>query len=73
MKSLSLNGKVINAAQLKRLDRSMVWVLTHEQRGETRFLGAYPSSGEAEQAAIEQFGHLKTDVIGYAPERLGVV
>ena len=67
------NG-ILNASQMKRLDRNTVWVLTYEAKGKTHFLGSYPSAAEAEQAA-EEYAHLhKTlDVVGYDARLLKVV
>jgi hypothetical protein len=63
MKIKLQHGRIIKAAKL----RNTIWVLTClDKKNREQFLGAYPSSTEAEQAAREEFGHRKEPMVcGY--------
>lgn len=65
----TMKNKIISAAKWRKIERNTIWVLSCEVKGSSRFLGAYPSWAEADQAAREEFKHLHrtVDVQGYAP------
>ena len=64
--------KILNAAEVRKIDRNTIWVLTClDRKNREQFLGAYPSQAEGEQAAREEFGHrTQTLVVGYDPALL---
>jgi hypothetical protein len=67
MKIKLQHGRIIKAAELRKVERNTIWVLTClDKKNREQFLGAYPSSTEAEQAAREEFGHRKEPMVcGY--------
>ena len=65
-------GMILTAGQMKRANRNTIWVLSYASKGQSHFLGSYPTAMEAEQAAEEEFAHLHRtlDVIGYDARKL---
>jgi hypothetical protein len=67
-----LKARIIGAAEMRRIERNTIWVLTClDRKNREQFLGAYPSQAEGEQAAREDFGYRReTLVVGYDPALL---
>ena len=62
-----LKGRIHSASEVRRLERNTVWAVTClDKNNRERFLGSYPSWGEAEQARLEEFSHRRqTEVMVY--------
>jgi hypothetical protein len=68
MKRNTLNGRILKASEVRRMDRRTIWVLSYRGKaGKAHFLGSFPLHDEAVQAGKEEFAFLRKtlDVVGY--------
>lgn len=74
MKIKLQHGRIVKAAEMRKIERNTIWVVTClSKNNREQFLGSYPSAAEAEQAVREEFRHRRQPlVVGYGAGYLGL-
>ena len=72
MKTKLKHGRILKASEVRKIESNTIWIVSClSKNGRERFLGSYPSPGEAEQAAREEFSRTTQPLVtGYDPALL---